>query len=119
MARQLAATRNFPSTHRGARVSARKVRLIAELIRGRPVPQARAVLAALPKRGAALLLKVLNTAVANAEAQDEGIAPEELVVVSVRVDEGAAMKRARFRAYGRVARYKHRTSHITVVVGSP
>lgn len=119
MARQLAPIHNFASTYRGARISARKVRLVADLIRGKPVPQARAVLCALSKRGAVVLLKVLNTAVANAEAHDEDVNPEELVVISVQVNEGAAMKRARFRAYGRVARYKHRTSHITVVVGSP
>jgi len=103
--------------HRGARIAPNKVRLVAEVIRARPVPVAVSTLGGLKKRAAALLLKVLKTAVANAQDQAD-LDPEDLRVLSVRVDEGQAMKRARFRAFGRVGRYKHRTSHITVVIES-
>jgi ribosomal protein L22 len=97
------------------RTSARKARLVAEHIRGRSVPEARAVLAFTPRAAAREMEKVLRSAVANAEA-NHGLIGEELVVGAAYVDEGPTLKRWRARARGRVARIKKRTCHITVVL---
>jgi ribosomal protein L22 len=97
------------------RTSARKARLVAEHIRGRSVPEARAVLAFTPRAAARDMEKVLRSAVANAEA-NHGMIGDELVVSAVFVDEGPTLKRWRARARGRVARIRKRTCHITLVV---
>ena len=102
---------------RGARVSAQKARLIADLVRGMPVGNASAVLEHTPKKAAHLVRKVLLSAVANAE-NNLGADVDELKVSSVFVDEGPVMKRMRARAKGRGARILKRTAHITVVVGN-
>jgi ribosomal protein L22 len=93
--------------------SARKARVVAEHIRGRSVPEARAVLAFTPRAAAREIEKVLASAVANAEA-NHGLVGDELVVRTAVVDEGPTLKRWRARARGRVARIKKRTCHITV-----
>ena len=95
--------------------SARKARLVAEHIRGRSVPEARAVLAFTPRAAARDVEKVLRSAVANAEA-NLGWNGDELVVKAAFVDEGPTLKRWRARARGRVARIRKRTCHITLVV---
>ena len=95
------------------RMSPRKARLVAEHIRGRSVPEARAVLAFTPREAAQVLQKVLQSAVSNAEA-NHGIAEERLYVKATYVDGGPVMKRWRARARGRVARIRKRTCHITV-----
>jgi large subunit ribosomal protein L22 len=97
------------------RTSPRKARLVAEHIRGRSVPEARAVLAFTPRAAAREVEKVLRSAVANAEA-NHGLYGEDMVVSAAYVDEGPTLKRWRARARGRVARIRKRTCHITVVV---
>ncbi len=99
------------------RTSARKARLVAEHIRGRSVPEARAVLAFTPRAAARELEKVLRSAVANAESRDDlRWLGDDLVVSSVYVDEGPTLKRWRARARGRVARLRKRACHITVIL---
>ncbi len=100
---------------RHARLSAQKGRLVADQIRGLPVEQALNVLVFSNKKGAALMKKVLDSAIANAE-HNEGADIDELKVSTVCVDEGPTMKRIRARAKGRAARILKRTSHITVTV---
>src|SRR5213592_1077171 len=97
------------------RTSARKARLVAEHIRGRSVPEARAVLAFTPRAAAREMEKVLRSAVANAEA-NHGLLGDDLIVSAAFVDEGPTLKRWRARARGRVARIRKHTCHITVKV---
>ncbi|MEJ2316063.1 MAG: 50S ribosomal protein L22 [Gammaproteobacteria bacterium] len=101
--------------HRFARISAQKGRLVADQIRGLPVEQALDVLAFSKKKGAALVKKVLDSAIANAE-NNEGADIDELKVKAIYVDEGPTLKRIRARAKGRASRILKRTSHITVTV---
>ena len=101
---------------RGARISAQKARLIADLVRGMPVGTASAVLEHTNKKAAHLVRKVLLSAVANAE-NNVGADVDELKVARIYVDEGAVMKRMHARAKGRGSRILKRTSHITVEVG--
>jgi large subunit ribosomal protein L22 len=99
----------------GARISAQKVRLVADQIRGMPVEQAEQLLAFSTKKAAHIMKKVLLSAVANAE-HNEGADIDELKIKTVMVDEGPTMKRGRARAKGRGTRILKRTSHITLVV---
>jgi large subunit ribosomal protein L22 len=101
--------------HRFARISAYKARLVADQIRNQPVAQALDILTFSPKKGADLIKKVLNSAIANAE-HNEGADIDELRVAKIFVDEGPTMKRIRPRAKGRADRILKRSSHITVVV---
>jgi len=98
-----------------ARISAQKARLVADQIRGQHVERALNDLAFSTKKGAALVRKVLESAIANAE-HNEGADVDELRVVDVQVNEGPTMKRIRARAKGRAARICKRTSHISVTV---
>jgi large subunit ribosomal protein L22 len=100
---------------RYARISAQKGRLVADQIRGLPVEKALNVLAFSKKKGAAMIKKVLDSAIANAE-NNEGADVDELRVAAICVDEGPTLKRFRARAKGRGARILKRTSHITVTV---
>ncbi|MEJ2528512.1 MAG: 50S ribosomal protein L22 [Gammaproteobacteria bacterium] len=100
---------------RHARLSAQKGRLVADQIRGLPVEKALNILTFSDKKGAVLMKKVLDSAIANAE-NNEGADIDELRVSAVCVDEGPTMKRIRARAKGRAARILKRTSHITVTV---
>jgi large subunit ribosomal protein L22 len=95
------------------RMSPRKARLVAEHIRGRSVPEARAVLAFTTREAAGAIEKVLQSAVSNAEA-NHGIAEDRLYIKAAYVDGGPVLKRWRARARGRVARIRKRTCHITV-----
>ena len=97
------------------RMSARKGRIVAEHIRGRSVPEARAVLAFTQRAAAREIEKVLSSAVANAEANN-GLVGDDLFVYTVVVDEGPTLKRWKARARGRVARIKKRTCHVTVTL---
>jgi large subunit ribosomal protein L22 len=101
---------------RGARISAQKARLVADMVRGMPVGTASAVLEHTNKKAAHLVRKVLLSAVANAE-NNVGADVDELKVSRIYVDEGAVMKRMQARAKGRGSRILKRTSHITVEVG--
>jgi large subunit ribosomal protein L22 len=99
------------------RVSPRKARLVADHIRGRSVPEARAILAFTPRAAAREVEKVLRSAVANAESNPNlHWNGDELYVSAVFVDEGPTIKRWRARARGRVNRILKRTCHITVKV---
>lgn len=100
---------------RFARISPQKCRLVADQIRGLPVDKALNVLAFSPKKGAVILKKVLESAIANAEHND-GADVDELKVSTVFVDEGMTMKRILPRAKGRADRIMKRTCHITVKV---
>ncbi|MEJ2212831.1 MAG: 50S ribosomal protein L22 [Gammaproteobacteria bacterium] len=100
---------------RFAKLSAQKGRLVADQIRGLPVEQALDILSFSKKKGADLVKKVLDSAIANAE-NNEGADIDELKVSAVFVDEGPTMKRIRARAKGRATRILKRTSHITVTV---
>jgi len=101
--------------HRGARMSAQKVRLVADLIRGKKVEKALNILTFSNKKAAGLVIKVLQSAIANAEHND-GMDIDELKVSSTYVDEGASLKRIRPRAKGRADRILKRSCHITVKV---
>jgi len=102
---------------RWVRMSARKARLVLDLIRGRTVPEARTVLAFTPRAAAREIDRVLASAVANAESA-HGLDGDELVVLEAYADEGPTLKRWRARARGRVNRIKKRTCHITIVVAA-
>ncbi|WP_432696858.1 50S ribosomal protein L22 [Marinobacterium sp. YM272] len=101
--------------HKGARISAQKARLVADQIRGKSVGEALNILAFSSKKGADLVKKVLESAIANAE-HNEGADIDELRVSAIFVDEGMTMKRIMPRAKGRADRILKRTSHITVKV---
>jgi large subunit ribosomal protein L22 len=98
--------------------SARKARLVTDLIRGRSVPEARTILAFSSRAVAKDVEKVLRSAVANAESRPDLLwQGDDLVVVSAYADEGPTLKRWRARARGRVARIRKRTCHITIELG--
>ena len=100
--------------------SARKARLVTDLIRGRSVPEARTILAFSQRAVARDVEKVLRSAVANAESRpDLHWNGDELVVVIAYADEGPTLKRWRARARGRVARIRKRTCHITIELAQP
>jgi ribosomal protein L22 len=95
------------------RSSPRKARLVIDHIRGKSVEEARAILAHTPRAAAVPVLKVLESAIANAEHNHE-LLPEELRIHQVMVDEGPTIKRFRPRALGRATKIRKRTSHITI-----
>ena len=101
---------------RHARISAQKVRLVADQVRGMDVEKALELLTFSNKKAAGLVKAVLDSALANAEHND-GADIDELRVAEIMVDEGPTMKRIRPRAKGRANRILKRSSHITVVVG--
>jgi large subunit ribosomal protein L22 len=98
-----------------ARLSAQKARLVADQVRGLPVGQALSLLSFSPKKGADILHKLLESAIANAE-HNEGADIDELRVAVIQVDEGPTMKRMKARAKGRGNRIVKRTSHISITV---
>jgi len=98
-----------------ARISAQKARLVADQIRGMSVDQAINALTFSTKKGAKIIKKVLESAIANAE-HNNGADIDELIVSRIHVDEGPIFKRFRARAKGRGNRILKRTSHITVAV---
>jgi large subunit ribosomal protein L22 len=98
-----------------ARISAQKARLVADQIRGQHVEQALNTLAFSTKKGAVMIRKVLESAIANAE-HNAGADIDELHVESIQVNEGPTMKRVMPRAKGRANRIAKRTSHITLTV---
>jgi large subunit ribosomal protein L22 len=100
---------------KGARLSAQKARLVADQIRGKAVEEALQVLTYSTKKGAEVIKKVLNSAIANAE-HNEGADVDELKVSTILVDEGMTMKRIMPRAKGRADRILKRSCHITITV---
>ncbi len=100
---------------KGVRISAQKARLVADMIRGKPVGEALDVLTFSPQKSAAIIKKVLNSAIANAENND-GADVDDLSVSTIFVDEGVTMKRIKPRAKGRADRILKRSCHITLKV---
>jgi large subunit ribosomal protein L22 len=100
---------------KGARMSAQKARLVADQIRGKSVESALEILQFSGKKGADIIKKVLESAIANAEHND-GADVDELKVSTIFVDEGMTMKRIKPRAKGRADRIFKRSCHITVKV---
>jgi large subunit ribosomal protein L22 len=100
---------------KGARLSAQKARLVADQIRGKGVEEALQLLTFSPKKGAEIIKKVLDSAIANAE-HNEGADVDELKVSTIYVDDGLTMKRISPRAKGRADRIFKRSCHITVKV---
>ncbi len=100
---------------KGARLSAQKARLVADQIRGLGVEEALQLLTFSPKKGAELIKKVLDSAIANAE-HNEGADVDELKVSTIFIDEVVTMKRISPRAKGRADRIFKRSCHITVKV---
>lgn len=101
------------ATAKYVRVSARKMRLVADLVRGKKIAEARSALAFSPKAAAKIVDKTIASAVANAE-NNHDLSGDELFVQSIYVNEGPTLKRFRPRAMGRAARIRKRTSHLTV-----
>ena len=106
---------NATANLRGARISAQKVRLVANQVRGMQVEEAEQLLTFSTKKAARIMKKVLLSAIANAEHND-GADIDELSISSIMVDEGPTMKRGRARAKGRGTQILKRTSHITLTV---
>jgi len=108
------------ATHRLARISPTKARLVADLIRGKDVGEALEILTFSRKKSAALFRKLVESAVANAEFKaDQGndsLDIDTLVVSQVLVDQGPTLRRWRPRARGMATKIQKKTSHLTVVV---
>lgn len=99
----------------GAQISAQKVRLVADQVRGKEVEEALDILEFSNKKAADIVKKILNSAIANAE-HNEGADVDELKISTIFVDEGRVLKRLRPRAKGRADRILKRSCHITVKV---
>ena len=106
------------ATIKFVRTSPRKMRRVIDLIRGQHVEEARRILRFSPLGASKDVEKLLNSAVANAEHAHERARPRTWWSTRAWVDEGPTLKRFRPRAYGRAARVRKRTSHVTVVVKS-
>ena len=104
------------ATLRGVRLSAQKGRLVADMIRGKPVGRALDILAFSPKKGARIIKKVLESAIANAEHND-GADIDELKVKTIYVDKAQTLKRFTARAKGRGNVIGKQSCHIRIVVG--
>jgi large subunit ribosomal protein L22 len=119
MARQIAPdAQEAIATAKFIRMSPTKVRQVVDLIRGRHVDDARRVLRFTRRAASAPVLKVLDSAVANAE-HNRALPGDELIIVRTWVDEGPTLRRFRPRALGRATRIRKRTCHVSVVVGRP
>ena len=103
------------ATAKRLRISPRKLRLVADQVRGQPVDKAIEMLNFSTKKGAPLVRKVLDSAIANAE-NNQGADIDELIVATIYVNQSITMKRVRPRARGRADRILKRTSHVTVTV---
>ena len=100
---------------RYARISPRKVKIVNDLIRNKNVATARGILMNTPKAASELLIKLLDSAVANAE-NNFGLDTDKLYIAEIYANAGPTLKRIRPRAQGRAFRIRKRTSHITIVV---
>ena len=101
------------ATLKNARISARKVKIVADLIRGKKVDEALAIVKFTPKASSEVLEKLLNSAIANAE-NNHGMNRGNLVVSEIYANQGPTMKRIRPAAKGSASRIRKRTSHITI-----
>jgi len=100
---------------RYARISPRKVKIVIDLIRNKPVGEAMAILKHTPKAASAILEKLLNSAIANAE-NNHNMDVDKLYIAEAYANQGPTLKRIRPRAQGRAFRIRKRTSHITLVL---
>ena len=100
---------------RYVRISSRKVKIVIDLIRGKSVAEAKAILAYTPKAASAPVLKLLNSAVANAE-NNLDIPADQLYVAEVFANQGPTLKTIQPRAQGRAYRIRKRSSHITIIL---
>jgi large subunit ribosomal protein L22 len=106
------------ATLRFARVSARKARLVADLVRGKDADEAVKLLTFLPKKTAPLIKKLIESAIANAEQAERELDVDSLYVQSIEVNQGPGLRRFRPRAQGRATPILKKTAHITVTVGT-
>ena len=100
---------------RNVRIAPRKVKIVCDLIRGKSAAEANAIMMNTPKAASELLVKLLKSAVANAE-NNHSMDPEKLYISETYANPGPILKRFRPRAQGRAYRINKRTSHITIVV---
>ena len=100
---------------RYVRISPRKIRLIIDEVRGKKVEEALNILSFMQKKGARILKKLIESAVANAQ-ENSDLDVDELRVAKIYADEGPTLKRWRARALGRATMIRKRTSHITVIL---
>ena len=100
---------------RNVRIAPRKVKVVCDLIRGKSAAEANAIMMNTPKAASELLVKLLKSAVANAE-NNHNMDPEKLYVAEVSVSPGPVLKRIRARDHGRAFSILKRTSHITLVL---
>lgn len=108
----------FIAKHRYARISSRKARLVADVIRGRNANDALEILELMPQRGSAFFAKIVASAIANA-SQDESVDTNSLIIVDCRADDGPMLNnRLRYRPgpQGRAMPYAKKTAHLTVIV---
>ena len=103
------------ATLKNARISARKVKIVADLIRGKNVDEALAIVKFTPKASSEVIEKLLKSAIANAE-NNHGMKHEKLYVAEIYANQGPTLKRIRPAAKGSAVRIRKRTSHITIVV---
>ena len=103
------------ATARYIRISTRKVKIVIDLIRGKSVSEAIGILMDTPKAASEPVLKLLNSAIANAE-NNMNLSKEDLYVAEVYANQGPTLKRFRPRAQGRASRINKRTSHISIVL---
>ena len=102
---------------KGVRISPQKARLVADLIRGKKVDNALNILNFNPTKGAEIIKKVVESAIANAE-NNNGADIDELKIKTIYIDKGVVLKRIRAQSKGRAGKIIKPTSHITVIVGS-
>jgi len=102
---------------KGVRISPQKARLVADLIRGKKVDNALDILNFSPKKGAEIIKRVVESAIANAE-NNNGADIDELKIKTIYINKGTVLKRIRAQSKGRAAKIIKPTSHITVIVGS-
>ena len=103
------------ATLKNARISARKVKIVADLIRGKDIDEALAIAKYAPKASSEIIEKLLKSAIANAE-NNHGMKHEKLYVAEIFANQGPTLKRIRPAAKGSAVRIRKRTSHITIVL---
>ena len=106
------------ATLRFARISAQKARLVADIVRGKDASDAVRLLAYLPKKSAPLIRKLIESAIANVEHQNQDVDVDSLYVQTIEVNQGPGLRRFRPRAQGRATPVVKKTAHITVTLGS-
>lgn len=114
-AETVANAREARATLRYARISSRKVKIVADLIRGKSADEALAIVKFTPKASSEVIEKLLKSAIANAE-NNHGLAHQKLFVSEIYANQGPTLKRIRPAAKGSAVRIRKRTSHITIVL---